>query len=64
MAGLAETNFTQDELRCAQADPDEIEDWRVDGAIAETYLTDNRSCSFTQPDGRDERKSGSSLEWP
>ncbi len=30
-------------------------------AIAETYLTDRRSCSFPWPDGRDERKSGSSL---
>ena len=30
-------------------------------AIAETYLTDHRSCSFPWPDGRDERKSGSSL---
>lgn len=30
-------------------------------AIAEAYLTDHRSCSFPWPDGRDERKGGSSL---
>lgn len=61
LAGLAETNFAQDELRRVLADPDEIEDWRVGEAIAETYLSDHRSCSFPWPDGRDERKSGSSL---
>ena len=61
LAGLAETNFAQDALRRVLADPNEIEDWRVGEAIAETYLTDHRSCSFPWPDGRDERKSGSSL---
>ena len=61
LAGLAETNFAQDQLRRVLADPDEIEDWRVGEAIAETYLTDHRSCSFPWPDGRDERKSGSCL---
>ncbi len=61
LAGLAETKFAQDGLRRVLEDPDEIEDWRVGEAIAETYLTDHRSCSFPWPDGRDERKSGSSL---
>ena len=61
LAGLAETDFAQDGLRRVLEDPDEVEDWRVGEAIAETYLTDHRSCSFPWPDGRDERKSGSSL---
>ena len=61
LAGLAETDFSQDGLRRVLEDPDEIEDWRVGEAIAETYLTDHRSCSFPWPDGRDERKRGSSL---
>ena len=61
LAGLAETNFAQDGLRCVLADPDEVEDWRVGEAIAETYLTDHRYCYFPWSDGRDERKRGSSL---
>ncbi len=61
LAGLAETKFAQDGLRRVLEDRDKIEDWRVGEAIAETYLTDHRSCSFPWPDGRDERKSGSSL---
>ena len=59
LAGLAETNFAQDGLRCVLADPDEVEDWRVGEAIAETYLTDHRYCYFPWSDGRDERKRGS-----
>ncbi len=61
LASLAETDFAQEGLRRVLEDPDRIEDWRVGEAIAETYLTDHRSCSFPWPDGRDERKSGSSL---
>lgn len=61
LAGLAETDFAQDGLRRVLEDPGQIEDWRVGEAIAETYLTDHRSCSFPWPDGRDERKHGSSL---
>lgn len=61
LSSLAETEFAQDGLRKALSDPEEIEDWRVGEAIAEAYLTDHRSCSFPWPDGRDERKSGSSL---
>lgn len=60
-AGLAETDFAQDGLRRILEDPDQIETWRVGEAIAEAYLTDHRACSFPWPDGRDERKSGSSL---
>lgn len=61
LAGLAETEFEQAGLRRVLEDPDKIEDWRVGEAIAEAYLSDHRSCSFPWPDGRDERKSGSSL---
>ena len=61
LAEVAETKFAQDGLRRVLEDPDEVEDWRVGEAIAEVYLTDHRSCSFPWPDGRDERKSGSSL---
>ena len=61
LASLAETDFAQEGLRRVLEDPDRIEDWRAGEAIAETYLTDHRSCSCPWPDGRDERKSGSSL---
>ena len=61
LAGLAETDFAQAGLRRMLEDADEIEDWRIGEAIAEVYLTDHRACSFPWRDGRDERKSGSSL---
>ena len=61
LTGLAETEFQQEGLRRVLSDPDDIEDWRVGEAIAESYLTDHRDCFFPWPDGRDVRKSGSSL---
>ncbi|PQO22452.1 hypothetical protein C2I36_12980 [Rhodobacteraceae bacterium WD3A24] len=61
LTGLAETEFAQDNLRRVLADPEDVEDWRVGEAIAETYLSDHRECHFPWPDGRDERKRGSSL---
>ncbi len=61
LMGLADTSFAQEGLRQILQVPDKFEDWRVGEAIAETYLTDHRSCYFPWPDGRDERKSGSSL---
>lgn len=61
LAGVAETAFEQDQLAQALIDPDDVEDWRVGEAIAEAYLTEHRDCMFPWPDGRDERKSGSSL---
>lgn len=61
LAGVAETAFEQEQLAQALADPDDVEDWRVGEAIAEAYLTEHRGCLFPWPDGRDERKSGSSL---
>ncbi|MCY4151175.1 MAG: hypothetical protein OXE94_02930 [Aestuariivita sp.] len=61
LVGLEDTDFAQDALRRILKEPDQIEDWRVGEAIAETYLKDHRSCSFPWPDGRDERKPRSSL---
>lgn len=61
LASVAETQFDKDALSRILADPDDVEDWRVGEAIADAYLTDHHSASFPWPDGRDERKSGSSL---
>ena len=61
LAGSVETDFALEGLRRVLKHPDQVEGWRVGEAIAETYLTDHRSCSFPWPDGRDERKRGSSL---
>ena len=59
---LGETNFEQDGLRRIFSNPATIRSWRVGEAIAETYLQDHRDCYFPWPVGRDERKSGSSLQ--
>ena len=61
LTGLAETEFQQEGIRRVLAGPGGIENWRVGEAIAETWLTGHRGCYFPWPDGRDERKSGSSL---
>lgn len=61
LAGLAETEFQQERLSEIFSDYNNLEDWRVGEAIAETYLTDHCHCYFPWPDGRDERKRGSSL---
>ncbi len=61
LAGVAETAFEQEQLAQTLADTDYVEDWRVGEAIAEAYLTEHRDCLFPWPDGRDERKNGSSL---
>lgn len=61
LAGVVEASFEQEQLAQALAAPEGVEDWRVGEAIAEAYLSEHRSCLFPWPDGRDERKSGSSL---
>jgi len=61
LATVTETSFEQDQLAQVLASPNNVEDWRVGEAVAEAYLTDHRDCLFPWPDGRDERKSGSSL---
>jgi hypothetical protein len=61
LASVAETQFDKEAVSRILADADDVEDWRVGEAIAEAYLTDHHSASFPWPDGRDERKIGSSL---
>ena len=61
LATVADTEFAQHAVRRVLGTPSAVENWRVGESIAETYLADHRSCSFPWPDGRDERKSGSSL---
>ena len=61
LSGLAGTRFEQAGVRRVLRDPDRLEDRLVGEAIAEAGLTDHRLCTFPWPDGRDERKSGSSL---
>ena len=61
LSGLADTEFAQEELARILSVREGIENWRVGEAIAETYLTEHRSCYFPWPDIRDERKTGSSL---
>lgn len=58
---LPETGFTATNIKTTLSQSDPVENWRVGEALAETYLVDHRSCHFPWPDGRDIRKSGSSL---
>jgi hypothetical protein len=58
LAGVAETDFAQEQLASALSHSASLDDWRVGEAIAETYLTEHHACSFPWPDGRDERNSG------
>ena len=61
LAGVADTAFEREQLAQVLTAPGDVENWRVGEAIAEAYLTEHRACLFPWPDGRDERKSGSSL---
>lgn len=61
LVGLADTDFAQDNLATLLNDERKPEDWRVGEALAEHYLATNHTCHFPWPDGRDERKRGSSL---
>ena len=61
LAGLPETEFDQTTIRGVLAISRAPEDWRVGEALEESYLVHHRRCHFPWPDGRDERKSGSSL---
>ena len=61
LVDLAETDFAQERLRRILKSPNDIEDWRVGEALAESYLACHRACYFPWPAGRDERKLGSSL---
>lgn len=61
LSSMTETEFDKTELEKVLGNEGEPEPWRVGEAIAECYLTHHRACSFPWPDGRDVRKSGSSL---
>ena len=58
---LGETEFETAGIEDVLRDPNEVDGWRVGEAIADTYLTHYRSCTFPWPSDRDKRKSGSSL---
>lgn len=61
LSGLVETDFEKDEVERILSDSKPPEDWRVGEALAEAYLIHQKQCFFPWPDGRDERKTGSSL---
>jgi hypothetical protein len=61
LSGVAETEFEEEEIKKILEDKKTPENWRVGEALAESYLTDKKKCYFPWPDGRDERKTGSSL---
>lgn len=61
LEGVHTTEFDVSEVRRILDSTCELENWRVGEALAESYLVYHRVCTFPWPDGRDERKSGSSL---
>jgi hypothetical protein len=61
LEGLSDTQFSKDNVETLLADVGTPEDWRVGEALAERYLAENHNCFFPWPDGRDQRKRGSSL---
>lgn len=61
LSSLADTQFQKDGVARILANADAVEDWRVGEAIAESYVIKHRAGHFPWPDGRDERKRGSSL---
>ncbi len=61
LSGLAETGFEKSQVERILKDTKPPENWRVGEAIAESHLVHKKNCYFPWPDGRDERKTGSSL---
>ena len=61
LSGLAETDFEKNQVERILINTKPPEDWRVGEALTESYLVHQRDCFFPWPDGRDERKTGSSL---
>ena len=61
LGSVPETDFERKNLDRLLNDHSEPENWRVGEALAEIFLSENRGCLFPWPDGRDERKRGSSL---
>ncbi|HBB6908247.1 TPA: hypothetical protein JF897_000377 [Legionella pneumophila] len=61
LMGVAETGFEKSEIERILTREEGVENWRVGEALAEVYLVHHKDCFFPWPDGRDERKTGSSL---
>lgn len=61
LSSVAETEFEKQGVTRILGKPRAVEDWRVGEAIAESYVIAHRDGLFPWPDGRDERKEGSSL---
>ena len=61
LSGLAETDFEKSQVKRILTNTKIPENWRVGEALAESYLVHQMDCFFPWPDGRDERKTGSSL---
>lgn len=61
LSGIAETDFEKSQVKRILTNTKTPEDWRVGEALAESYLVHQMDCFFPWPDGRDERKTGSSL---
>jgi len=61
LSGLPETGFISVNVQATLSHSVMVESWRVGEALAESYLVHHRDCYFPWPDGRDIRKSGSSL---
>lgn len=61
LSGLVETGFEKSQVERILANTQPPENWRVGEALAESYLVHQKACYFPWPDGRDERKTGSSL---
>jgi hypothetical protein len=59
--GIPGTNFNPINIKRILTCHKIPEEWRVGEAIGEAYLVHHYFCYFPWPDGRDERKSGSSL---
>ncbi len=60
LTGVVETDFENGEVKRILSNTKPPENWRVGEALAESYLTHHKDCFFPWPNGRDERKSGSS----
>jgi hypothetical protein len=61
LQSVTDTDFKKENLEALLRNETTVEDWRVGEALAEQYLSDSKNCHFPWPDGRDERKRGSSL---
>ncbi len=61
LSGLTETGFEKSQVERILTVAKPPENWRVGEAIVESYLVKRKNCYFPWPDGRDERKTGSSL---